>query len=105
MDLAEEVYRLSRSLPASERFGLTLQMRTAAVSIPSTIAEGKGRNRPRDYARFLAMARGSARELDTHFGLAKRFQFVRADDLSVAAGLLDEVQRMLTALLRRLTPL
>jgi S23 ribosomal protein. len=105
MDLAEEVYRASGGLPASERFGLVHQMRTAAVSIASNIAEGKGRNQPRDYARFLAMARGSARELDTHLGIARRLKYLRDDSPAVAEQLLDEVGRMLTALMRRLTPL
>ena len=105
IDLAFETYRLAHALPAAERFGLAQQMRVAAVSIAANIAEGKGRNQPRDYGRFLSIARGSARELDTHFVLAHRLEYLASQDLAVAAGLLDEVGRMLTTLMRRIAPL
>ena len=105
VDLAVEVNQLLRKLPADERFGLALQMRSAAVSIASNVSEGKGRYQRRDFARFVSIARGSARELDTHFVIAKRSNYVRATDLTVAENILDEIGRMLTALLRRLTPL
>jgi four helix bundle protein len=84
VDLAVETCRAARLLPAVERFGLAAQLRGAAVSIAGNIAEGKGRNQPRDYARFLAMARGSARELDTYFVIARRLDYLRREDLLVA---------------------
>jgi four helix bundle protein len=105
VDLAVEVNQLSRKLPSDERFGLALQMRSAAVSIASNIAEGKGRYQRKDFARFLSIARGSSRELDTHFVIAQRSEYLRAHDIAAAESALDEVGRMLTALLRRLTPL
>jgi four helix bundle protein len=105
MDLTAEVYRVTRRVPASERFGLTQQMRSAAVSIAANIAEGKGRTQPRDYARCIGIARGSAYELDTYIALTQRLEYLRAEDLASSEKLLGSVSRMLTALLRRLTPL
>ncbi|MGQ0639946.1 MAG: four helix bundle protein [Gemmatimonadaceae bacterium] len=105
IDLAVEVNRVSRLLPRSERYGVAQQMRAAAVSIAANIAEGKSRNQPRDYVRFLAIARGSSRELDTYFVVSRRSRFLRDPDLAIAEGLLDQVVRMLTTLMRRLTPL
>ncbi|MEW5918231.1 MAG: four helix bundle protein [Gemmatimonadota bacterium] len=72
IDLTAEVFRLTRKLPAHERFSLTQQMRSAAVSIAANIAEGKGRTQARDYARFIGIARGSAYELDTYLVATQR---------------------------------
>ncbi len=80
-------------------------MRTAAISIAANIAEGKGRLRRPDFTRFLAIARGSANELDTYFDLARMLGYVPASQLFVAEGLLHEVGRMLTSMMRRLAPL
>ena len=102
MILAVQSYELARKLPPSERYGLAAQLRRAAVSIPSNIAEGVGRLRRRDYARFIAIARGSARELDTQFELVMLCKLVSAKDVENPRKLLDEVCRMLTVLLRRL---
>jgi len=65
MSLVAEVYRITETLPASERFGLTNQIRRAAVSIPSNIAEGARRNTKKEFINFLYMAQGSLGELDT----------------------------------------
>ena len=105
IDLAAETYRAARALPLIERFGLAQQMRGAAVSISGNIAEGKGRYQSRDYARFLSVARGSARELDSHFAIARKLDYLGDQDLEVAEHLLDEVCRMLTTLMRRIAPL
>ncbi|UYG06070.1 four helix bundle protein [Halomonas sp. M4R1S46] len=72
MQLVEEVYRLTARFPSSEQFGLTSQMRRAAVSIPSNIAEGAGRGSPAEFLRFLVIARGSLNELETQCQLAQR---------------------------------
>jgi four helix bundle protein len=103
MSLAER-FSVSPDYCQRERFALASQMRRAAVSIPANIAEGKGRSKRADFARFLAIARGSARELDTYLELSARLQFLKARQLEPAQGLLDEVARMLTVMLRRLTP-
>jgi four helix bundle protein len=102
MELVFETYRLSRPFPADERFGLTAQMRRAAVSIPSTIAEGHGRHHRRDYCRFLSMARGSVKELETQLAIAEGLRFAAHADLERARSLCEELSRMLTTLQRKL---
>jgi four helix bundle protein len=100
MDLIEQVYQVTRRFPQDERFGLVSQIRRAAVSIPSNIAEGFGRRTKQDYMRFLDMARGSANELDTQLQIAERLQFMpkqQAGDLLTA---LDEIQRVLYGLMQ-----
>ena len=79
IDLAAEVCRVCRALPPFERYGITQHMRSAAVSIAAKIAEGKGRTQPRDYARFIAIARGSAYELDTYVVLTQRLKYLRTE--------------------------
>src|SRR5689334_886802 len=76
MRLAREIYRASAAFPDSERFGLTAQIRRAAVSVPSNIAEGAGRGRPAEYANHLRIARGSLMELDTQLWLARDLGFL-----------------------------
>lgn len=105
MTLAAEVFQISRALPTVERFGMTQQMRSAAISIAANIAEGKGRTQPRDFARFIGIARGSAYELDTYVLLAQRFSYLRGEEVAAIEKLLEEIRRMLTGLLRRLTPI
>ena len=72
MELVEEVYRLTATLPQSEKYGIISQMNRAAISIPSNIAEGAGRNTLKEYLRFLHIATGSASELETLLQLTKR---------------------------------
>ena len=100
MDLCQEVYRLSQSYPADERFALTAQTRRAAVSVPSNIAEGYGRGQQRDYVRFIRMARGSLYELETQLLLAVRLGFTTADSGGRCMELVREVDRILCALIR-----
>lgn len=84
MELAVEVYEKTSQLPREETYGLRGQMRRAAVSVPSNVAEGEGRRLKRDHARFLGMARGSLYELQTHVEICRRLHYLpdnEADEL------------------------
>lgn len=100
MDLAREVYVMTKAMPAEERFGLTLQMRRAAVSVPSNIAEGYARQSTADYIKFLRIARGSLAELHTQYELAHTTGMLTLADTLVS--LLAEVDRILQGLIRSL---
>ncbi len=91
MDLAANVHACSRRFPREEMFGLTSQVRRAAVSVPSNIAEGHGRETPADFKHFLRISRGSAQEAQTQLLLAVRFENVALDDIADTLALADEV--------------
>jgi four helix bundle protein len=82
MRLVGQVYRLTQSFPDVERYGLTQQIRRAAVSVPSNIAEGAARGTRPELVRFLSIARGSLSELDTQLWIARDLGYLSADDLS-----------------------
>ena len=82
MEIAELVYSLTRAFPREEAFGLTSQMRRAAVSIPSNIAEGFGRAQRRTFVQYLRIAQGSLKEMETQALLSARVGFLGSDDLS-----------------------
>ncbi len=100
MNLCQHVYAVSRGFPPDERFGLIAQIRRAAVSVPSNIAEGYGRHRTQDYLRFLNVALGSLCELETQLILAIRLEFICTDASTSCMELLREVDRVLCALIR-----
>ena len=100
MDLAEAVYIATKELPADERFGLISQMRRCAVSIPSNIAEGEGRTSDGDFVRFLKIAHGSLRELETQLELCHRLGFIDDTDAMPIAKLCEEVGRLTNGLIR-----
>ena len=100
MDFVEAVYRFSAHFPADERFGLTAQLRRAAVSIPSNIAEGAARRSRREYLNFLSIARGSLAEADTQIKIALRLGF--ATEPEALRELIEKLFAKLTALLARL---
>jgi four helix bundle protein len=101
MELVETVYRRSSEFPEAEKFGLTLQIRRAVVSVPSNIAEGAARRSTPEYLRFLSIARGSLSELDTQLQLATRLGF--ASESKEQVELLDRVFAKLNALIRSLS--
>ncbi|MEW5787466.1 MAG: four helix bundle protein [Pseudomonadota bacterium] len=102
MDLAEGIYRLAGSFPQHELYGLTSQIRRAAVSIPSNIAEGRERGSDKDFMRFLGIALGSLAELETQLLLSQRLGYVAEADLQSLVPLADEVGKMLRGLKRSL---
>jgi four helix bundle protein len=91
MDIAEQVYSLTRSFPREEAFGLTSQMRRSAVSIPSNIAEGFGRAQRRSFVQFLRIAQGSLKELETQALVAARVGLIPAEQ---TASLMDQTGRL-----------
>ena len=97
--LAVDVHRLSESFPRSERFGLTSQLRRAAVSIPSNIAEGAARRTTRDLISFLYIARGSLAELETQLLLARQLGYLDDTGLEQMRPGLKEVGRLLNGLI------
>ncbi len=101
MGLVVLCYGAARQMPPDERFELGRQLRRAAISIPTNIAEGAGRRRKPDYARFLAIARGSLSEVETCLESTLRLGFGSEEIIRPALLLASEVGRMLTAMLRR----
>ena len=98
MDLVVEVYRVSALFPASERWRLTDQISRAVVSVPANIAEGQGRATSKDFAHFLAIARGSLNETETYLMLAVRLGYLTTEKIEPALALLTEVSKMLGSL-------
>lgn len=98
MDLAVACHRLVDAFPRVEKYGLALQVRRAAVSVPANIAEGRSRFGTREFARFLSIARGSLAELETHLLLAQRLGYVEAARMAPMLTRIAEIGRMLNAL-------
>jgi len=102
VQLALAVYKLTSSFPPSERFGLTNQLRRAAVSIASNIAEGYGRSTKGEYIQFLGHARGSNFEVQTQLVISAGLGFGNEKSQEDARGLSEEVSRMLVAMMSKL---
>jgi len=100
MDLVEVVYSVTYSFPKEETYALTSQIRRAVVSVPANIAEGQGRRLSKEFLYFLANARGSLLELDTHLEIAVRLRYLHQDKYSGLKNRLDEVARILNGLMR-----
>jgi four helix bundle protein len=96
------VYRLTANFPVDERFGLISQMRRAAVSVPSNIAEGQARRTTPDFIRFISTAEGSLAELDTQIVISIELNYCSSEAAKELYGLVDEIRRMLNALRRSL---
>lgn len=98
IDLTELIYLLTADFPKAEVYGLTAQMRRAAISISSNIAEGSARNTKKDFKQFIAIARGSTCELLTQLVIASRLALGSKSKLEEAEMLANEVSRMLSGL-------
>lgn len=98
MELAEQCYLLVRNLPSTERFGLRTQITRAAVSVPANIAEGYGRRSRGDFARFLRIANGSLKELETHVELCVRCDLLPANATAAVLALATRTGAVLRGL-------
>ncbi len=102
LQLVEEVYKITRSFPKEEQFSLTIQLRRAAISVCSNIAEGASRLSKQEKKRFYEIARGSAVEIDTQFEIALRLLFVRTQDIKLMEYHLESVFRILSTMIKNL---
>lgn len=102
MDLAEQIYHLTRYFPKQELYGLASQIQRAAVSIPSNIAEGHSRDSTKEFLHFLSIALGSLAELETQLILAGRLSYLEKKDLEIILSKTDEIQKMLRGIQRSL---
>jgi four helix bundle protein len=98
----EKIYQITGLFPEEERFGLTSQMRRAAVSVPSNIAEGYARTSTKDYIHFLSIARGSIAEIETQLYISKDLEYVQEERLENVFALIEEISKMLTAMIVKL---
>lgn len=99
--LTLNAYRITRSFPREELYGLTSQIRRCAASIGANIAEGCGKRSNGEFARFLAIAAGSASELEYHFLLSRDLQLLKDEDYGALEQSVVEVKRMLASLIRK----
>jgi len=103
MALAKLIYDLTRKFPSDERFGLTSQLRRAAVSVPSNIAEGQARHGTGEFLQFLSHAEGSLAEIETQLLLAVNLGFCQQTSVDEPLSEIDQLQKMLVALKRSLS--
>lgn len=99
IELVVQVYTLTKSFPKEELYGLTSQIRRAAISIPSNIAEGFARRSKKDHIHFLRIAYASGAELETQLIIAAKLEFARQIDFFVINGLVEEIMKMLNGLM------
>jgi len=104
MDLVEQIYRISEGFPTRESYGLTNQLRRAAVSVPSNIAEGHTRQHIKEYLNHLSMAQASLAELETQLEIAFRLKYVFAEPLQAILKQVTSLRKQLYALRNSLTP-
>ena len=102
MDMVREIYRITKTFPNDERFGLVGQLRRAAVSVPSNIAEGYSRNSTQDYVRFLRMATGSLYEIQTQLEISFEENFFTKQDYENISVLIMEIEKMLVLLTKKI---
>jgi len=101
-ELAVEIYRITKTFPVDERYGLTAELRETARSVPYNIAEGHARETTAEYLRFLNIGGASASELETQLLLARRLDYLTEETAGQVLSQREEVERMLNALIRSL---
>lgn len=102
IDLATGVYAFAKQLPDTERYGLISQMQRAAVGVPANIAEGHGRESTQDFIRFLRIAQGSLKEVETHMIIAQRVHTVDPESVDTLLADTDRLGKMLRSLIQSL---
>ena len=102
VEMSISIYQITDNFPAKEVYGLTSQLRRSAVSIPSNLAEGAGRNKPREFVNFIGIALGSAFELETQLIIAQKVGLINEIDFSEIIKQLVEIQNMLYGLKKSL---
>lgn len=102
MSLVEAIYRTTKTFSREEIYGLTSQIRRAAISIPSNIAEGNGRNTTRDYVHFLGMAYGSVKEVETQVLIAERLRYIDSSHSDGLVRMTTEIARLISGLVNSL---
>lgn len=102
MDLVVDVYKSTEKFPDQEKFGLTSQIRRSAVSIPSNISEGAGRNSSKEFNNFIGIANGSSFELQTQLILSNRLGLIRSEETEKLLEVIDELQKMSVGFQKRL---
>jgi four helix bundle protein len=100
IELVKSIYEITQLFPSNEQFGLVSQMRRAAVSIPSNIAEGCGRNSDKELIHFLYIALGSASELETQIIISKELNFLQTEKSEQMQGLIFEIIKMTSSLIK-----
>ena len=103
IDFVVDLYKVTETFPKDEKFGLTAQLRRAAVSIPANIAEGAARRTGKEFAYFLSNFQGSASEVETELLIAHRLRYLSDERFRKLSGSLDEIGRMLTGLVKYIT--
>jgi four helix bundle protein len=98
IDFVKKVYQVTHDFPASEKFGLINQIRRAAVSIPSNIAEGQGRNFTKEFKQFLAISLSSLAELETQLIIAKEIEYLTQNGLDALLSPLDRIRKIIQSL-------
>jgi four helix bundle protein len=101
MDVVEEVYRVTKTFPKEETYGLASQMRRASVSVPANIAEGSARKTDQEKRQFYYIARASLSELETHVEIARRLQFMPDDAVSLLQKKCSRIAAMINGMVRR----
>ncbi|MEX0722118.1 MAG: four helix bundle protein [Balneolaceae bacterium] len=101
IDLATSLYSITKNHPKEEKYGLVSQMRRAAVSISSNIAEGAGRNSDKEFRQFLNIAFGSCSELETQLIISKRLAYLSPSDFEKLSSHLTEIQKMIYTLIKK----
>ncbi|OFY60488.1 MAG: four helix bundle protein [Bacteroidetes bacterium RBG_13_42_15] len=102
MDLVELIYLITEDFPSKENFGLTSQMRRAAVAVPSNIAEGYGRQSTGSYSQFLSIARGSLFELETQVEICTRLKYFNKTESEKLTSEIVEISKMISSLISKL---